>query len=216
MNELLKEIMASHKKNGFDSFEEISVYIKKKIALSSLQYYLPEKELKRLLNFSSFEENIIKGVNKRKAKTVEKTPYFLGDIMQLSKVLQLAGISFGEEEWYNIRMALKMLAQEKKAAEVKFWGKVYTIENDYYVAYGALKEFENIKTKNDDIDKRGYEGLNKITIWVSHSPLEGWVELPEVSPEQISQSRFFKYIFSGDLNRPVKSFNTFNGQESHL
>ena len=38
LNELLKEIISLHKKDGYENFEEISMYIKKKMTKLTLEY----------------------------------------------------------------------------------------------------------------------------------------------------------------------------------
>ena len=38
LNELIKEIISLHKKDGYDNFEEISMYIKKKMTKLTLEY----------------------------------------------------------------------------------------------------------------------------------------------------------------------------------
>ena len=38
LNELIKEIVSLHKEDGYDKFEEISMYIKKKMTKLTLEY----------------------------------------------------------------------------------------------------------------------------------------------------------------------------------
>lgn len=59
INEVLKEILAFNKKEGMDKFEEISMYIKRKMMKLSFQYKQPEKPIKRLIDLTNYEENII-------------------------------------------------------------------------------------------------------------------------------------------------------------
>ena len=40
--------------------------------------------------------------------------------------------------------------------------------------------------------------------------------MPDVSSEQMTAARMFKYHFSGELNSEIKGFNYFPGKESHL
>jgi hypothetical protein len=58
LNELLKEIMAYHKEDGYEKFEELSMYIKKKMTKLSLQYYIPPYEPKKSIDITSNEEKI--------------------------------------------------------------------------------------------------------------------------------------------------------------
>jgi len=98
---------------------------------------------------------------------------------------------------------------------VKFWGKIYGRNSDYFVLMGSLKNYSN---KNGPVQSelRGNEGINKYTFWVSNSILEDWYELPDITSEQLNASKLFKYHFIGDLNAKVNAFNNFPGKESHL
>ncbi len=106
---------------------------------------------------------------------------------------------------------------ETKADSIKFWGKILGSSSDYYILYGVFKEFSESLDFNKLLhEKKGTEGLNKYLFWVSNNFLEDWYELPDITSEQMICSRNFKYYFSGDLNKEVKSFNYFPGREAHL
>lgn len=45
-----------------------------------------------------------------------------------------AGIGLSPEEVYELNIALKDLAVEFKLNKVRFWGKVFGINSDYYIA----------------------------------------------------------------------------------
>lgn len=98
---------------------------------------------------------------------------------------------------------------------IKFWGKIYGRDSDYFVLVGTLKNYANTNAPAQS-ELRGNEGVNKYTFWVSNSILEDWYELPDITSEQITASRLFKYHFTGDLNAKVNGFNNFSGRESHL
>ncbi len=68
MNELMKEILAYYKEDGYDRFEEISMYIKKRLTKLSFQYKVPKNELKKFVEITDYEEKIlvVYTLNKRK------------------------------------------------------------------------------------------------------------------------------------------------------
>jgi hypothetical protein len=45
---------------------------------------------------------------------------------------------------------------------------------------------------------------------------DNWVELPLITPKQIQVARQVKVLFSGDLNKEIKTYPTFPGKEKHL
>jgi Radial spokehead-like protein len=56
---------------------------------------------------------------------------------------------------------------------LRFWGKIYGIQKDYWVVEGVL---ENSEEASEDwyIEKRG-EGVNKLVYWVNDNLLEDWI-----------------------------------------
>ena len=66
------------------------------------------------------------------------------------------------------------------------------------------------------MEKRKEDGVNRNTFFVTNNLNEKWIELPDVKPKQIIQSRIIKYIFTGNLNRKIYTNPTFDGEERHL
>mmetsp|Transcript_12860 Transcript_12860/g.10991 ORF Transcript_12860/g.10991 Transcript_12860/m.10991 type:complete len:98 (-) Transcript_12860:1050-1343(-) len=62
----------------------------------------------------------------------------LANLKQHHKILERAGISFGEDETYLLYKSLKNLAATTQAKELRFWGKILGSEEDYWVAEGLL------------------------------------------------------------------------------
>lgn len=58
LNEVIKEILAYHKHDGLDKFEEISMFIKKKMTKLSFQYMIPKYEPKKCIELTEYEEKI--------------------------------------------------------------------------------------------------------------------------------------------------------------
>ena len=215
LNEMIKEILAYHKEDGMENFEEISMYIKRKMTKLSFQYFIPQFEPKKSIELTPLEEKVFKELNKRKSKKVETVTNYMEDVLALSRVLEWGGITFNKSKWFKIRLAMKKLLIESDAVNLRFWGKIYGIESDYFVIQGTLKTYQQTNPK-PYVETRGNEGVNRYMFWVSSNLLEGWTELPDVSAEQIAESRKFKYHFTGDLSAKVKAFNKFSGREAHL
>jgi hypothetical protein len=215
LNELIKEIVSLHKEDGYDNFEEISMYIKKKMTKLTLEYepypYTPTK----LVILTPKEEKIFQESTQIKEKNPKIISNYMDDILSHSMILEWAGINFSQVEWYKIRIAMKKLLIENKCEYIRFFGKIYGINSDYYIIQGIVKDYP-MKNPPKHVESRGNEGINRYTFWVSDSLLEYWNELPDITHEQLVTSRLFKYLFSGDLNAKVKSFVPFPGKEMHL
>lgn len=134
--------------------------------------------------------------------------------MDQSKMLEWAGINFGEDTVYLIQKSLKKLAQQSSASPLKFFGKIYGTQKDYWVAQGQLPFSEEVSA-NPQQEARG-QGVNKSIFWVTDSLLNDWIQLPDVGPEQLMVSRLLKHVFTGNLNGSIDSCPPFPGKERHL
>ena len=54
-------------------------------------------------------------------------------------MLEWAGVSFGEDTVFMMQKSLKRLGVMSGAAKLKFFGKIYGTQKDYWVAQGVLK-----------------------------------------------------------------------------
>jgi len=59
-------------------------------------------------------------------------------------MLEWAGISFGDDFSYMIQKSLKRLAVMSDAQSLKFFGKIYGTQKDYWVAQGTLNFVEEL------------------------------------------------------------------------
>lgn len=66
------------------------------------------------------------------------------------------------------------------ATALRFWGKIYATEKDYWVVEGELAKSEEKPTDRSQ-EPRG-EGCNRYVYWVTNSFLQDWIQLPEVLP----------------------------------
>ena len=100
------------------------------------------------------------------------------------------------------------------ATTIKFFGKIYGTEKDYWIAQGILP-FQEEKPQNATQESRG-EGTNANVYWVTDNLLQDWIQLPEATPEHIQIARLLRHNFTGNLNAPIDSCPPFPGKERHL
>jgi hypothetical protein len=82
-------------------------------------------------------------------------------------MFEWAGISFGNKETYLLDNSIKKMAETIDAKNLRFWGKIFTRKQDYYVVQGiSLKK--NKTDVKDNVEKAGV-GINEITYWVTHN-----------------------------------------------
>ena len=216
LKELVKELVTLHKEDGYENFEEISMFVREKnTKLDTFQYRLPKKVIKKTFEHTPLEEKILTEFSQTKKGEAKTINNYMEDILHQSKLFEWGGISFSEEEWYKIRLAMKKILIENDCEFIRFFGKIYGIKSDYYIIQSSLKTYP-MRNPPVHVESRGNEGINRFTFWVSNTILESWYELPDITKEQIVASRKFKYHLTGDLNSKVKSFVSFPGKEMHL
>lgn len=71
------------------------------------------------------EENI------QEADDIE-TP--LPNLLELCYYFEQAGVGLGREETFRIWLALKSLVEKYPLESIRFWGKLFGIQENYYVA----------------------------------------------------------------------------------
>lgn len=102
--------------------------------------------------------------------------------MNESKVFTWAGIGFGEQETYRLQKSIKKLAAAKPHKSIRFFGKIYGTERDYYIVEASgevAEEEEEEKAADGDaepdplLEARG-SGVNELTYYVAQDSLSEW------------------------------------------
>ena len=79
--------------------------------------------------------------------------------------------------------SLKKLSQETSAGNVRFFGKIYGTEKDYYIAEGTLEGGDEEQVEGEekpaDFEPRG-TGVNRYVYWVTDNVLDKWTKLPDL------------------------------------
>ena len=154
------------------------------------------------------------------------------DLMQAAKVFQWAGISFGEQETYRLQKSIKKLAEKKPHKSIRFFGKIYGTQRDYYVVEAAGEVAEDDGDGDNDppagdggadgdgepdpkLEARG-TGVNELSYYVAGDSLSDWKRLPDLSYKDLIQARRTNVLFTGDLEREIFTNPFFFGKEKHF
>jgi hypothetical protein len=139
------------------------------------------------------------------------------DLLADSRVYQWAGIGFGDSETLLLAKSLKQLSQSSSATHVRLWGKIHGLGRDYYIAEGFTEGGQAVEgdEKPAGFEARG-TGVNKWVYWASNSPLEGWTQLPDLTPSDIQAAREVKVLFTGELERKIVTNPFFFKREKHF
>ncbi|XP_047131645.1 radial spoke head protein 4 homolog A isoform X1 [Hydra vulgaris] len=96
----------------------------------------------------------LKLFEKKEDESVENEEEFfevsLPNCSQLAFYFEQGSIGIGKEEIYHIFLSLKELISNVPLASVRFWGKIFGTQANYYIAEGEFKEGEGEDEKEVD------------------------------------------------------------------
>lgn len=99
--------------------------------------------------------------------------FVMPNVCEEMAMFEWAGINFGDDNTYMLQKSLKRLAVMSGASPVKFFGKIYGTQKDYWVAKGQLHYSEETP-RNEQQEKRG-TGANAFVYWVTDNLLNDWI-----------------------------------------
>lgn len=218
-------LMRHYPEEALDKIEEVSYLWKNKEDLNLEEFLKVAQEVRFKTSSEANAQYAFKAgklfeapVLEEDEEPPEKAPVGnVPDLISIGRIFEWAGIAFGEKEYFLLQKSLAKLAEKSGASKIRFWGKIYGTENDYYIAEGVQEEAEEAEgdeEKPKDFEERG-TGVNQFVYWVSHDSLSEWVQLPDLFPKYLRSSRDIKVAFTGDLEKDIITNPFFHGKEKH-
>lgn len=221
--EVFSLLILHYPDDALDKLEEVSYLTKYKESCNLKEWLLIEEMWnikKQSANKAEFVAKARKhfdlpqpeeeGAEPAEIPTVNNVP----DLLAQSRVFEWAGVGFGDKETYRLQKSLAELALKTSAANLKFWGKIYGTQKDYYIAEGTMEAGEEEEGRPADFEGRG-TGVNQFVYWVTDSTLSDWTQLPDLNPSDIAAARSIKVLLTGDLERDIITNPFFFGKEKH-
>ena len=129
----------------------------------------------------------------------------LPNLMDLSFFFEQASVGLSQEEIFKVWLSLKILVDSKPLQTVRFWGKIFGLENNYYVAEvdyreGGLEEEEDEEREKEEEEEAGRDKEDEDKDddedkdEEDDTPKPNWVP-PPVIPREEYRSGTNKYIY---------------------
>jgi len=135
------------------------------------------------------------------------------DVVSDLSLLEWAGVAFSQEDAYKLSQSIQRLADELALEEVKFFGKIFGTQKDYYIVEARANPNTEITDDSPELEPWG-RGVNEYTYYVSNSVLGPWTALPLLRPEWIVIARNTRRFLTGNLDAPVLGFPRFPANEA--
>ena len=79
------------------------------------------------------------------------------DVMENAYFYELAGVGIGREETFRMFLALKQLSEELRLKSCRFWGKMFGVQRNYYIAEVEFHLNDDPHWKDGEEDDLGEE-----------------------------------------------------------
>lgn len=204
-----------------DLFEDISLRIKqngtyaKQKESANCKFRHGDKIDDKILEEKKLMQPLVKAEEGAEPQPVGSVN-FIPDYLELFDKFSYCGLNFGPKEAILISNSLRNLSATLGAGTVSFFGKIFGTEKDYYIAEATDIDPPAEFNYDNDMEKRKEDGINRNVFFVTNDLCSKWVELPDIKPKQLIQSRQIKYFFTGNLDRKICTTPDFQGQEKHL
>uniref|UniRef100_A0A7S0V944 Uncharacterized protein n=1 Tax=Polytomella parva TaxID=51329 RepID=A0A7S0V944_9CHLO len=146
--------------------------------------------------------------------------YECEDVEGDAELFDALGVGLGRREMTTIALTVKFLGEDLKrnVATVRFFGKFFGIQGDYFVFETTLKENPEMpEAPEGQVPYEPYgEGANAYVYYVCSYLGGPMTQLPYVLPSQIKAARAVKHFLTGKLDAPVSSYPPFPGSESNF
>lgn len=217
-------LMRHYPEDALDKIEEVSFLCKKKDSIKAEEFLKLSEEIRHRGASEAVAEFVQKAgklFEKPQLEEGEEAPEkaVIGnvpDLLSMGKLFEWAGVTFGDNN-FLLQKSLARLVEKTGVPKIRFWGKIYGTERDYYIAEGFVEggdEGEGEDEKPADLEPRG-TGVNQFVYWVTHDALSDWTQLPDLLPKFLGVSRQIKVVFTGNLERELMTNPFFGGKEKH-
>ena len=138
--------------------------------------------------------------------------------MHDASLFEAAGVGLLRDEMLKVALAAKRLGEDPalQVATVRFFGKFFGLNNDYYVFETTLKDDPpaQLDEATDDVPAEIQSGVNSRVYFVCNEPGEAFVRLPEAQPRHIRAARSIRRFLTGNIEAEVSAFPLFPGKEA--
>jgi radial spoke head protein 4A len=142
---------------------------------------------------------------------------FTSDLPDQLPMFAWAGVGLSKEETYRIHLAMQKLAADKSLPAIRFLGKIFGTKADYVILEAKAASVEAhiapSKVGTTPPEAPGV-GLNGAIYFVASSAADEFVQLEDVTPEQVLASMTVRKYFTGELAAPVACYPAFPGPEA--
>eukprot|EP00117_Sycon_ciliatum_P014925 scpid29995/ scgid14989/ Radial spoke head protein 4 homolog A; Radial spoke head-like protein 3 len=156
MTRVLKTVLESKPDNPVELVNDIIQHVKKGWYVPKPDTLKDDDKLPSVVDACNREVKSITALHAANTDSDDANDLEMEDpvrnLMMMASIFEEGGVGIGFEEMFRIFVHLKELARSRTNLEkVRFWGKIFGLQNDYIVAEGTMK---------DGVDEEPEEDMN--------------------------------------------------------
>ena len=131
-------------------------------------------------------KNLLNSDNNDGSDTEQNFEVSLPNCLHLGYLYEQAGIGIGREDMFRLFLAIKQLTRDYVLVKVRFWGKMFGVEKDYYIIEAEFpnEEEEFVEDANPETPEQPVDfGLLNGPAEVDDLPKSTWQPPPPIPAE---------------------------------
>lgn len=140
MAKVLNRLLTERPTNAVDIFEDVSRREKKEKFVNRVDTLIDKPDRSKEAKLAEIQRGLFIREGEEEEMIAEaddmETP--LPNLQELCYYFEQAGVGLGREETFRIWLAMKSLVEKNSLESIRFWGKLFGIEENYYVAEVSL------------------------------------------------------------------------------
>jgi len=155
LSQVLTKILAERPDNAVDVFEDFSSNEKKSRFVSDVDTVQNKNDKSTEVALAEIQEKLFsKGEGEEgEVEPEEEIESPLPNLMELCFYFEQAGVGLNREEVMRVWLALKNLVDNHPLQHVRFWGKIFGTEQNYYVAEVEYREGEEEEEEEEEAEE---------------------------------------------------------------
>jgi len=189
----LTKLLDERPDNAVDDFEDLSKQLKPGKGGS----LAPEDAalLQKVVELATSQEKLFKPVEGEDAEQDEDVEPQIDDVMKQSQYFEDAGVGLGREEVFRIYLSMKQLQTQFQFRKLRFWGKMFGIEQSYIIVECEYAEGEEPPgPESEEADAAEPEDGEQDGEAIDDTPKSTYVE-PKPTPVEAYPLGANKYVY---------------------
>ncbi len=163
LSKVLTRLLTERPADAVDIFDDLSRQEKREAFVNKVDTLIDKPDKASETKLAEIQRSLYskEGEDEGEAEAGDETETPLPNLSELSYYFEQAGVGIGREETFRVWLALKQLVEKYPLDSIRFWGKVFGIEENYYVAEVKFQEGKDEEEEAEIAEAEASEEVEK-------------------------------------------------------